>query len=278
VIYKLLRKTKKLIFIYCSGMPLFANLLTVLSQSVRRWGTASLDVLLPPLCPSCDAPIAAAGGFCGECWQGLNFITAPLCPICGTPYELERGDLPCPACLKRQPIYAAARAALIYDDVSRTPLLRFKHADQTHLAKLLARIMVQAGAGILTPEIVVTPVPLHWWRLARRQYNQAALLASAIAQAQNLPCVQDLLLRTRATPPQGQRNAKARHANVRNAFALKRRYREWIIGRKIVLVDDVMTTGATVRECARILLIAGAAEVRVLTCARTVPVRDGVFE
>jgi len=238
-------------------------------RMARSSGRGLLDLALPPLCLRCDTVVTAAGSFCAACWQKLAFITAPHCPLCGVPYELERGDLPCPTCLTAPARYKQARAAVAYDEASRGLVLGFKHADQTHLADALARLMLQAGRGLLEDDVLLAPVPLHRWRIFRRCYNQSALLAERIGHKSQRRAVLDLLLRRRATQPQASLKAVARARNVRDAFAVNPRHAALVAGRVIVVVDDVLTTGATVDDCSRALLAAGAAEVRVLTFART---------
>lgn len=237
----------------------------------RQAGAALLNVLLPPLCLSCDAPVETHGGICAVCWQNIRFISPPYCPVCGLPYELAtHNDLPCPTCLTEPPHYRTARAAVVYDQGSRNIILGFKHADQTHLAGALARMMAQAGQAALAHCDLLAPVPLHRWRLFRRQYNQAALLAQMLGRILCVPVVPDLLLRHRATAPQGHMNAAARARNVRGAFRLNPHHRSLVTGKKIGLIDDVMTTGATVNACTCILTEAGATETAVLTFARTI--------
>jgi len=240
-------------------------LLTPLARHVAQGG---LDALLPPLCLSCDQPVATAGSFCALCWQQIKFVTAPCCPRCGIPYELASGDLLCPTCLTDPPPFSMARSAVAYDAASRPLVLGFKHADQTHLAGALARMMAQSGQDLLVAGALLAPVPLHRRRLFRRCYNQSALLARVIAKRHGLRCVPDLLVRRRHTPPQARLKAAARHRNVRDAFALNPRRAVLAAGQTIILVDDVMTTGATVEACCRALQAAGAADVRVLTFAR----------
>ena len=236
----------------------------------RRAARAVLNIVLPPLCLSCDAPVLEQGGVCADCWQKLRFIAPPYCPICGLPYELAQNALPCPACLTKPPHYRAARAAVVYDQNSRGMILGFKHADQTHLAATLARMMAQVGRAALAECDLLAPVPLHRWRLFRRKYNQAALLAQALGQQTRIPVVPDLLLRRRATAPQGHMNAAERARNVRGAFTLNPRHRPALAGKTVGLIDDVMTTGATVNACIDILSKEGAAGAVVLTFARTI--------
>jgi ComF family protein len=239
------------------------------APSLRHAAGVALDLLLPPHCLSCGAPVGDAHGLCAGCWRAITFLGAPCCACCGLPFPYEQGaDALCGACARAQPVFARARAALRYDEHSRRLILAFKHGDRLQLAPALGAWMRRAGAELLADADLVVPVPLHWTRLFARRYNQAAVLAHALAGAGGPPVGADWLVRRRRTPSQGKRNAAARRRNVAGAFALKggREAR----GRRIVLVDDVFTTGATLEECARVLLRAGAARVDALTLARTV--------
>ena len=199
----------------------------------------------------------------------MTFITAPVCAGCGAPFEIDRGpDARCGACLETPPRFAAARAALAYDGPAKTVLLGFKHGDRQHLAAVMAPQMVRAGADWLSPDTVLVPVPLHRRRLWKRGFNQAALLARAIARRSGAAMAVDALVRAKPTRSSQGMGRRARVANVRGAFKVARP--EAIAGREVVLVDDVLTTGATVEACTRILLRAGAKRVRVLTWARVV--------
>jgi ComF family protein len=174
----------------------------------------------------------------------------------------------CPACLARRPAFDAARAALRYDAGSQRLVLPFKHADRTEFAGLLARQMARAGAVLLARAELVAPVPLHWRRLLARRYNQAALLSWRLARSAGRPHVPDLLRRIRPTPALGDRGAAERAALLDGVFALSRGGAARIAGRRVLLVDDVMTSGATADACARVLLASGAAAVDVLAAAR----------
>jgi len=238
----------------------------------RRGMEFFFDVLLPPRCPSCRTIVGEDGSFCGSCWTELRFITAPMCARCGTPFEVDHGPgTTCGACLLRAPRYASARAALVYHGSARRVLLGFKHSDRDHLVRLMAPQMVRAARGLLTPDAVLVPVPLHRWRLWRRGYNQAALLARAVGKLGAVPVSVDALVRTRATAMSKGMTRTQRATNVRGAFAVARPAA--IVGRAVILVDDVLTTGATVEACTRALRKAGAARVDVLTWARVV--REG---
>jgi ComF family protein len=236
---------------------------------LRRLAGTALDLLLPPRCLACGTSVGAAGTLCAPCWRSITFLGEPCCQSCGVPFEFEIGpDARCGACTRVAPAYARARAAMRYDEASRKLVLAFKHGDRLHLAPALAQWMRRAGAALLADADLLVPVPLHWTRLFARRYNQAAVLAHAIHAAGGPPVAADWLIRCRRTPSQGKRNAAQRERNVRGAFRLNKARN--VKGLRLVLVDDVFTTGATVSECARVLRRAGAARVDVLTLARTV--------
>lgn len=246
-----------------------------LADGLRRAPGIVLDALLPPECLSCEAEVSAQGTLCAACFTGLSFIGAPLCARCGVPFahegQAERGAdgaLLCPSCHARPPAFAAARAALRYDEAARRLILPLKHADRTELAAPLARHMARAGAALLDRADIIVPVPAHWRRLLARRYDQAALLAQAVARIAGKPCLPDALRRRHATPPLGDKGAAERQAAVAGAFALRPRAVPRIAGRAVLLVDDVVTSGATAEACAAPLLAAGASAVLVLAAAR----------
>lgn len=239
------------------------------TRSLRRLAGTLLDLLLPPRCLKCGVTVAASGTLCVTCWRGITFLGDPCCACCGLPFDFELGGgTLCGACIEARPRFARARAALRYDDESRRLVLALKHGDRLHLAPALAQWMRRAGAELLAEADLQMPVPLHWTRLFARRYNQAAVLAQAIRAAGGPQVAPDGLRRRRRTPSQGRRNRAARRRNVAGAFALRPGFS--VAGLRIVLIDDVFTTGATVDECARVLLRSGAARVDVLTLARTV--------
>jgi ComF family protein len=232
-----------------------------------------LNWLLPPRCLGCGEDVARAGALCSTCWQQINFVAPPHCVCCGRPFEFAADpDSRCGPCLADPPPFSRARTVMQYDDASRGMLLAFKHGDRTDAADGFARWLGRAGAELLTGpgEPLLVPVPLHRWRLFARRYNQSALLALALARQSGLTAVPDLLVRRRSTPSQGGLSRSGRARNVAGAFTIRPRHRSTVTGRRIVLVDDVLTTGATVRECTRVLLHAGAIQVDVLTLARVV--------
>jgi len=237
-----------------------------------------LNLLLPPHCLRCTRQLAEPGRLCPDCWQSIHFISPPYCRCCGFPFEFdEGGDRLCAACSAVPPDYGRARAVMRYDDNSRALVLGFKHGDRTEAAGAFGRWMVQSGGDLLDNIDCVVPVPLHRWRLARRRYNQSALLAQAIGTQCRRPVFVDLLVRRRHTPTQGGLSVAARERNVRGAFEVRAQSGDRLDGAHVLLVDDVLTTGATVEACARTLRRAGAASVDVLILARVVRPRPGVL-
>lgn len=233
-----------------------------------------LDMLFPPLCLSCGTEVDAQGNLCPACWAKLAFIEGSHCSCCGLPFEADFGtDVRCAPCLADPPAFAAARAVLRYDDAARPLILALKHGDRHEAVPSFGRWMARVGRGLLAGsdlprKTIVAPVPLHRRRLWRRRYNQAALLAAAVAAELGLPHMADLLARPRPTPSQGGLGREERRRNVRNAFAVRRHRMAEIADAHVILVDDVMTTGATADACARTLGKAGAARVSVLVLAR----------
>jgi len=237
----------------------------------RNTARAALDLLLPPRCLACGELVAEPGALCAACWPNVRFLSAPHCAICGYPFEYDAGaDALCAACSREPPAYHRARAALRYDEGSARLVVALKHADRTDAAPTYGLWMARAGAELIAEADVLVPVPLHRLRLLLRRYNQSALLAHAIAAAARKPVAPDAIQRTRWTKSQGRMNRRDRAANVRGAFAVRRRRAGLIAGRRVLLIDDVLTTGATVAACARALEAAGATQVDVLTLARVV--------
>ncbi len=227
-------------------------------------------MVLPPLCISCDSMVGSLHGFCPTCWAGLDFITPPSCACCGLPFPFEGAGAEnlCGACLQERPAFTAARGVLRYAEASKKLILPFKHSDRTDFAPAFARLMGNAGADWLKEIDAILPVPLHGMRLFLRRYNQAALLALELARLSEKPVLLDTLVRTRATISQGKLTRAQRLENLRGAFAVKAKRIDKIKGASLLLVDDVMTTGATVNMATQALLKAGAKEVRVLCLAR----------
>lgn len=231
---------------------------------------AVLDLLLPPSCLACDASVDAPGRFCASCFSRMSFISQPFCRRCAAPFSHAGQGVHsvCPHCVDAPPPWGQARAALRYDAQSRRLILAFKHGDRPELARSLAPMMVRAGAGVLEGAEVLVPVPLHPARLRARRYNQAGLLAREIGHLVPVPVRLDALVRLRMTRPLGELSAEQRSAMVDQAFAPRRGSGPALRGRRVVLVDDVLTSGATCGACAEALMAAGAASVDVLVAAR----------
>lgn len=250
-------------------MPISAvsDTLRRLRGAAARAGGALLDAALPPHCLTCEASVSDHGTFCATCFSGLAFITAPLCEGCGLPMPFA-GLGRCEPCGARPHIFTAARAAWLYDEATRRLILPFKHGDRTALAGPIARQMARAGMALLARADVLVPVPLYGSRLRARGYNQSALLARLLAKFASRPWLPDSLRRTRATASLGELGATERRAMVAGAFAVPPRHAGSIAGRRVLLIDDVLTSGATADACALTLLAAGATSVEVLAAAR----------
>ena len=234
---------------------------------------AMLDMLFPPLCMGCRTEVSQPG-FCPACWSGMTFLEGPGCRCCGLPFAVAlEGDNLCAACLAKPPAFDRARAILAYDEKSRSAILALKHADRLDLVPGFSRWLSRSGSALLKDSDLVLPVPLHPWRLWRRRYNQSAELARRLARDWALAFDPSALARTRPTASQGaMASARARRRNVLGAFKVPDPAR--VAGRRVLLVDDVLTTGATVESCARALKRAGAARVHVLVLARVVKASD----
>lgn len=242
---------------------------------LRRIALAGLDLLLPPRCIGCATTVPRQGELCATCWSALRFLQPPWCRICGRPLPHAAAGAPiCGACARAEPAFDRGRAALAYDEASRGLILAFKHGGRLGGVPVFVGWMATAGRELLEETDVIAPVPLHRWRLLRRGFNQSALLAAGLARRAGRPWCPDLLVRARATASQQGLSARARQENVTaSAFRVPGRHAPRIDGAKVLLVDDVLTTGATLGACAAVLRRHGVVRVDALTLARVV--RDG---
>jgi ComF family protein len=243
----------------------------------RRSAVRALNLIFPPLCVSCRMRVGEAHALCAACWNAISFIEGPLCSGCGSPFEVDPGsDTLCGACLARPHDFRQARSLFRYDDASRPLILAFKHGDRLDHAPAFARWLERTGRPLFADAELLVPVPLHRWRLWKRRYNQAAVIAEGLAKITGLPHDPLVLEKRRSTKSQGEMpSAKARRRNVLNAFRVPPERAVRVRGRNIILVDDVFTTGATLNACARALKRAGAARVDALTLARVVKPASG---
>ena len=240
-------------------------------ELARSVVTGLLDLALPPQCLHCDTPVAGRGALCPACWAKLRLIEKPYCARLGIPfaYDLGSGALSAEA-IADPPPFDRCRAVATYDDVARTLVHGLKYRDRLDLAAWMARWMLRAGSDLVTEAAVVVPVPLHRRRLWGRRFNQSALLARTVAMGAGKPFAPLALARVRATAQQVGLSAGERDRNVRGAFQVPVEARIAVAGRRVLLVDDVLTTGATVRAATRALLRGRAAAVDVLVFARVV--------
>ncbi len=236
----------------------------------RRLGETALDVLFPPTCLACRAATHAHGALCPRCWNEIRFIERPFCERLGTPFEQDLGDgLLSPQAMADPPVFFRARAVARFENgPARTLVHRLKYSDRAELARPIGRWMARAGAELLAEADLLVPVPLHPVRLWRRRFNQAAALAREVSRQTHVPCDLAALRRVKATRSQVGLSRTRRAENVQGAFKVAEAAD--VKGRKIVIVDDVLTSGATLNAASRVLLRAGASRVDVLVFARVV--------
>nr|WP_321455860.1 ComF family protein [uncultured Cohaesibacter sp.] len=230
------------------------------------------DLIIPPRCAGCGKIVQDANSLCGSCWADMEWIARPYCSVSGLPFAYDLGDsLVSPEVLANPPVYDKARSVAIFSRTARRLVHQLKYLDRTDLAVVMGRWMARAGADCLAaPETLIVPVPLHRRRLWRRRYNQSALLAKAIADETGQIFMPELLKRTRHTRQQVGLSEEERRANVEGAFQLNLPDKLSLVGRTVVLVDDVWTTGATLEACCRVLRRANVAEICIITFARVV--------
>lgn len=226
------------------------------------------DAVTPPRCLSCRKEVEDAAALCISCWSKIAFISEPVCDVLGTPFAYEQGEKAVsPAALADPPPWERARAAVAYDEASGSIVHSLKYADHLEASQFMAQQMARAGRRLIAEADVLVPVPLHRWRLWRRRFNQSALLAAALSQQCGKPWLAEALHRVKHGSPQVGRSAEERRTAVKRAFRVQGEEGGRISGQRVLLVDDVLTTGATAGACARALKAAGASHVDVLTFA-----------
>ena len=241
-----------------------------LSGALRASFGLVVDVALPQLCPTCREPVDGAG-LCPVCWSKLSFIAPPYCERLGIPFPFDGGPgLLSMEAIADPPAYHRARAAVRYDDVARKLVHALKYGDRLDLAPIMGRWMTNAGRELTADADLLVPVPLHWRRQWARRFNQSALLADVVGKASGLTVAHRALRRVKPTPQQVGLARTERALNVQGAFRARASAQREIEGRRLILVDDVLTSGATLEACARALLRAGVAQVDVLVFARVV--------
>ncbi|OXT02721.1 amidophosphoribosyltransferase [Notoacmeibacter marinus] len=243
------------------------------SASIRRlavsWGGSAARIFFPPSCLECGRIVSAPGTYCPECWPRLRAIEAPVCPVLGTPFSVEMGPgILSAEALANPPVFERARAAVVHDGPARGLVSALKYHDRTDLARWMAGWMIRAGGELLDDADLIVPVPLHRRRLLARRFNQSAELARAIAAQTDIALRPECLVRKRATPRQVGLTRGQRQVNVRGAFEVPEAAIPLLSGRRVLLVDDVYTTGATVTAASRALLKGGAGAIDVMTFSR----------
>lgn len=244
---------------------------TAISASISVAFNRVFDTVFPPQCLLCGSVVDNCAGLCGQCWSRVDFIEPPYCPVSGIPFDFDPGpEALHPSVLARKPTYARARAVMRYDQRAGRLVSRFKYGDRMDCGPIFARWMVRAGAELLADADLIVPVPLHWTRLFRRRFNQAMELAKGIGRIADIPVDPTVLARVRRTRPQVGLSAAQRRRNLAGAIRLSEHAPKRLAGMRVVLIDDVMTSGITTEACARQLRHGGAERVDVLTLARVV--------
>lgn len=237
----------------------------------RRLAKVAADIVLPPTCPGCGAAVARTDALCAPCWTETRWIEPPICPVYGTPFAYQLGEgIVSAEALADPPPFRRARSAAVYGEVARRLVYRLKYHDRPYVREVMAVCMVRAGRDILAQSALLVPIPLYRWRLWTRRFNQAAALAESLSRLSGVRHNPLVLQRVRPTRQQVGLSATQRVENVRGAFRVTEPMLRHIAGLDVTLVDDVYTSGATVKAATRALLRAGAASVDVLTFARAI--------
>ncbi|MBN2739639.1 MAG: ComF family protein [Rhodobacteraceae bacterium] len=234
-------------------------------------GMHALHAVFPPRCIACGEEVGSDFGLCLSCWEQTSFATGTVCDACGVPLpgDDDGGEaVLCDDCLTHPRPWTRGRTAMMYSGVGRDLVLAFKHADRLDLVRPMAGWMAQAARPLITPDTLIAPIPLHRWRLLKRRYNQSALLVKQMARTTGHEGCVDLFSRTRNTPSQKGHDRDARLANLAEAITVNPVRANLIAGRAVLIVDDVMTSGATLGAATQAALQAGAARVDIVTLAR----------
>ncbi|UWQ24761.1 ComF family protein [Leisingera aquaemixtae] len=230
----------------------------------------AVSLIYPPQCLGCGGLVGSDFGLCGTCWSGMSFISGTVCEGCGVPLpgEADGFRLECDSCLRHPRPWSQGRSALVYEGQGRKLVLALKHGDRTEIAQTAAVWLERAAQPMLQNDPLICPVPLHWTRLLKRKYNQSAVLADALARRAGLQHCPDLLRRIRKTPALEGKTRDQRYQLLGSAIGAHPGRLNRIRGRSVLIVDDVMTSGATLSACTDACLRAGAADVRVAVLAR----------
>jgi len=239
-------------------------------MTLRARIQTAVSLVYPARCLNCGGLVESDFGLCSACWRDTSFISGLVCDSCGAPLPGEADDqiVQCDACLRTPREWSQGRAALLYGGQGRRLVLALKHGDRTDLARPASSWMARAAPELLADKPLVVPVPLHWTRLLRRRYNQSALLAQALAAREGCDCCPDALVRVTKTPMLEGRSREERMMLLDEAIRPNPRMTSRLEGQRVLLVDDVMTSGSTLSACARACVAAGAAKVSVLVLAR----------
>ncbi len=245
-------------------------------KAARHWPADAagqlVSLIYPPVCAACAASTGEPNGLCGRCWSSLSLIERPYCERLGTPFTLDiGGQLISPAAMADPPVFARARAVCGYDDVARMLVHKLKYSDRIELSLTMGAMMTLAGRELLADADVIVPVPLHRWRLWRRRFNQSAALAQVIAEKTGTPLDLTALSRVKRTRPQVGLSRHERAENLQGALKVTADAGQRIDGKRVLLIDDVLTTGSTANASSRALLRSGATAVDLLTFTRVIP-------